>query len=297
MSLSHLEQLAVPVERKEATKGHPRVGSAIIQVIVYGLMIILAVLMLFPYIWMFANSFKPRDYFYAHPYVLVPRIVTLHTYQQAITLGRVGIYLRNSCTFATSVVVMQLLLDSLAAFAFARIRFPGRDVIFSIFLGTMMLPGAVLLIPSYVLIRNMGLANTYLGVVLPGFAGVFGIFLLRQFFLNIPSELEEAARIDGASLFRIYATIILPLAQPALITLAVFLFISEWSSYLWPLIVLNDWNKYPITVGIALYRDSQTLEWTNIFAASTLASLPLILLFLLTQRFIVGGISLSGMKS
>src|SRR5688572_13839604 len=209
----------------------------------YALLIALAALLLFPYGWMLSNSIKPSELFYTQPYAFLPGSATLDPYVQALTIGRVGIYLRNSITYSTAVVVAQLLIDSLAAFAFARLRFPGRDAIFAVFLATMMLPHSVLLIPSYLLIHWMGLADTYIGVVLPGFAGVFGIFLLRQFFLNIPAELEDAARIDGAGLLRIYSTIILPLAQPALITLAIFLFISEWSAYVWPLVVLNDWNK------------------------------------------------------
>jgi multiple sugar transport system permease protein len=279
----------------------PRTGTSTgrlaITVLIYAFLIALAVIMLFPYIWMLSNSFKPRDYFYTHPYVIIPQLVTLATYGQALTIGRIGVYLKNSFMYSSVVVVIQLFVDSLAAFAFARLKFPGKDAIFALFLATMMLPFSVLLIPSYLLITAMGLANTYVGVLLPEFGGAFGIFLLRQFFLNIPAELEDAARIDGAGILRIYARIILPLAQPALITLGVFLFMSEWSSYLWPLVVLNDWDKYPITVGIALYRDMSNIEWTNIFAASTLASFPLIVLFLLAQRYIVGGIMLSGLKA
>jgi ABC-type glycerol-3-phosphate transport system permease component len=286
------DPLSLPLGREVPV----RARGLLVEAAVYLVLIALAVVMLFPYVWMISNSFKPRDHFYTNPYAIIPEVVTLSTYAQALTIGRVGVYLQNSAIYATAVVVAQLLIDSLAAFAFARLRFPGRDALFALFLSTMMLPFSVLLIPSYLLIRTMGLTNSYLGVVLPGFAGVFGIFLLRQFFLNIPAELEDAARIDGAGLLMIYARIILPLAQPALITLGVFLFMAEWSAYLWPLIVLNDWNKYPITVGIALYRDMSNIEWTNVFAASTLASFPVVALFVLAQRYIIGGINLSGMK-
>ena len=286
------DPLSLPLGREVPV----RARGLLVEAAVYLVLIALAVVMLFPYVWMISNSFKPRDHFYTNPYAIIPEVVTLSTYAQALTIGRVGVYLQNSAIYATAVVVAQLLIDSLAAFAFARLRFPGRDALFALFLSTMMLPFSVLLIPSYLLIRTMGLTNSYLGVVLPGFAGVFGIFLLRQFFLNIPAELEDAARIDGAGLLMIYARIILPLAQPALITLGVFLFMAEWSAYLWPLIVLNDWNKYPITVGIALYRDMSNIEWTNVFAASTLASFPVVVLFVLAQRYIIGGINLSGMK-
>ena len=159
-----------------------------------------------------------------------------------------------------------------------------------------MLPYSVVLIPSYLIVYWFGLANTYVGVMLPGFAGAFGIFLLRQFFLNIPSELEDAARIDGATTFRIFWQIIVPLAKPALLTLGLFIFIFQWSSYVWPLIVLKDWDKYPLTVGIALFRSTTWTYWPNILAATTLGTLPLIVLFLLVQRYIIGGITLSGLK-
>jgi multiple sugar transport system permease protein len=291
-SIGFREEVAAPGSRVKRTI---RVGFP--MAIAYAILILLAAAMLFPYVWMIANSLKPVDYFYVKPYVIVPERVTLDTYVEALTVGHVGVFLRNSFTYAVAVVVVQLVIDSLAAFAFSRLRFPGRDAIFAVLLSTMMLPYSVLLIPSYLLIHSLGLADTYLGVVLPEFAGVFGIFLLRQFFLNIPSELEDAAKIDGAGLFRIYATIILPLAQPALVTLGVLLFMSEWNSYLWPLVVINDWNKYPITVGIALYRDMSSIRWPNVFAASTLASFPLVALFLLAQNYIVGGITLSGLKA
>jgi ABC-type glycerol-3-phosphate transport system permease component len=291
-----LERIRDPLSLPLGREVPVRARGLFVEATVYVVLVALAIVMLFPYVWMISNSFKPRDHFYTNPYAIIPEVVTLSTYAQALTIGRVGVYLQNSAIYAAAVVVAQLLIDSLAAFAFARLRFPGRDALFALFLSTMMLPFSVLLIPSYLLIRSMGLTNSYLGVVLPGFAGVFGIFLLRQFFLNIPAELEDAARIDGAGLLMIYARIILPLAQPALITLGVFLFMAEWSAYLWPLIVLNDWNKYPITVGIALYRDMSNIEWTNVFAASTLASFPVVALFVLAQRYIIGGINLSGMK-
>ena len=140
----------------------------------------------------------------------------------------------------------------------------------------------------------MLLTNT--GVVLPGFAGAFGIFLLRQFFLNIPRELEDAARIDGSGFFGTYWRIMLPLAKPAMVTLGVFIFLNEWSSFVWPLIILSDWKKYPVTVGIALFRDVNQINWPAVFAGSTIVSFPIVILFVLAQEYIIGGISLSGLK-
>lgn len=255
-----------------------------------------AVSMIAPYCFLLLNSFKTVEDFSTHPYSLWPRPIDFSAYVRAFTLGRVGIYLLNSLTYAVIGTVVQLAVDSLAAFAFARLRFAGRDILFSLLLATMMLPGAVTLIPVYLLIVKLGVADTRFGVMLPGFAGAFGIFMLRQFFLNIPRDLEDAARIDGCSMFGVYSRVVLPLSRPALITLGLFIFIGAWSDFLWPLVVLTDWDLYPITVGIASFRNEAWIYWNSVFAASVMASLPLIVLTVLAQRYLIGGISLSGMK-
>ena len=158
-------------------------------------------------------------------------------------------------------LTVQTMINSMAAYAFARVEFPGRGVLFLAVLATMMLPYSVLLIPTYLIVWRLGLANTVAGVVLPGFASAYGIYMLRQFFLSIPRDLEDAARIDGCGYFRVYWQVILPLAQPAIVTMAMFTFIGEWSNFTWPLVVLSDFKKYPITVGISLFRDQNYLFW------------------------------------
>ena len=255
-----------------------------------------AVTMIAPYIWLLANSLKTVEDFNTHPYSLLPRPLDFGAYARAFTVGRVGVYLFNSFLYAVVATAVQLFLDSLAAFAFARMEFRGKNVLFGLLLATMMLPGAVTLIPTYLFVVKLGVADTRLGVLLPGFAGAFGIFMLRQFFLNIPATLEDAARIDGCSAFGIYARIIVPLARPALMTLGLFIFIGAWSDFLWPLVVLTDWDLYPITVGIASFRGEAWVYWNSVFAGSVLASLPLIFLTIFAQRHLIGGISLSGMK-
>ena len=265
-------------------------------VFVYGMLVILAITMIFPYVWMIANSLKTVPGFYKNPYSIIPQPPTLTTYVYALTQGRIATYMRNSALYTISTVFTQLLLNSLAAYAFARVEFPGRDRLFMALLATMMLPGSVTLIPNFLVAHYLGLTNSYLGVVMPSFAGAFGIFLLRQFFLNIPQELSDAARIDGAGFFSIYWRIMLPLTQPALITLGVFVFLSQWNNFVWPLIVLSDWKRYPITVGIALFRDMHSTDWPAVFAASTAVSFPVVLLFFFAQEYVVGGISLSGLK-
>ena len=204
--------------------------------------------------------------------------------------------MKNSLVYAVIVVTIQTFVDTMAAYAFARIQFPGSNILFIGVLATMMLPYSVLLIPTYLIVHGLHLANTVAGVVIPGFASAYGIYMLRQFFLNIPRELEDAARIDGCGHFRTYWQIIVPLAQPAIVTMAMFTFIGEWSDFTWPLVVLSDFKKYPITVGISLFRDQNYLFWDRTFAACLFATVPVIILFALGQRFIVGGIALTGLK-
>ena len=221
----------------------------------------------------------------------------LKNYIDAFEYGRVHVYLFNSFLYAIVATAGQLLLNSLAAYAFARIQFKGRDFLFGLILSTMMLPPAVLLVPQFLVAQALGLVDTFWGVVVPVFGGAFGIFMLRQFFLNIPRTLEDAAMIDGCTRLGILFRIVLPLAKPALITLGLFVFLGTWNSFVWPLVILSDWDKYPLTVGLSLYREEAGgVGWPRIFAASALGSLPLIGLFLGAQRYLVGGLTFSGIK-
>lgn len=290
------QTLTRPDRRDRHTNLFPLITRQGFHVVIYLLLISLAISMLFPYVWMLANSFKSRSDFFTNPYTLVPMPPTISTYIDAFSIGRMNIYVVNSFLYAGTVLAMQLFINSLAAYAFARVDFPGRDYLFLAVLATLMLPGSVTLIPTFLIAHKLGITNSFWGVVLPGFVGAFGIFLLRQFFLNIPRELEDAARIDGCSFFGIYWRIMMPLAKPAIITLGVFIFLSEWSSFVWPLIVLSDWKKYPVTVGISLFRDVNSINWPAVFAGSTIVSFPIVFLFLIAQKYIIGGISLSGLK-
>lgn len=266
------------------------------KLVVYLLLLLLALAMLFPYYYMVINAFKGTRGFAADPYSLIPKTFSVESIIYAWSTGQISIFLWNSVIYACIVVVAQTFINSLAAYAFSRIQFPGRNALFMGVLATMMLPYSVLLIPTYLIVWSLGLANTIPGVVVPGFASAYGIFMLRQFFLNIPMEMEDAARIDGCSRWRIYFQIILPLAQPALVTIAMFTFIGEWSSFIWPLVVISNSKLYPITVGIALFRGEHSLYYDRVFAASLLATLPLLVIFFLGQRYIIGGISLTGLK-
>jgi multiple sugar transport system permease protein len=184
----------------------------------------------------------------------------------------------------------------MAAFAFARLQFKGRDTLFLVVIATMMIPSQVSLIPVFLIVQKLGLFNTYAGLIVPGLASGFGVFLLRQFFISIPKELEEAAYMDGASLWTIYWRIILPVAQPALATLAIFTFLGSWNDFVWPLIITNDVEMRTLPVGLSIFQGRYTSEYGITMAAAAIGSIPVIIAFLLFQKKITSGIALTGIK-
>ena len=284
-------------------------------------MIVGAALMVYPYAYMTGQSFKTRLEFAKDRTGLVPPRFQIderlrhmrgeesavnwpgadwplfHNYIDAVRIGRIDRYLANSFIYASLVTLVQLSTSLLAAYAFARMTFRGRDFLFLLLLSTMMIPPTVLLIPNFLVLKELGLVDTVWGVLLPGFAGAFGVFLLRQWMLNLPSELEHAARIDGCSTWGILRHVILPLSKPALITLGIFTFMGAWNAFEWPLVVLSNQDYYPLTVGLSLFQSDSYVDWPRIFAASAMGSVPLIAMFVIAQRYLVGGISLSGMKA
>ena len=284
-------------------------------------MIIGAIIMVYPYAFMLGSSFKTRKEFAEDRQSLTPARYQLghiladlrgeesardwpgadwplyQNYVDAIRYGQVDRYLANSFIYAVLITTAQLFFNILAAYAFARMHFRGRDLLFALLLSTMMVPPAVLLVPNFIVVRDLGLVDTLWGILLPSFAGAFGVFLLRQAFLNIPAELEQAARIDGCGSWGILWNVVLPLSKPALITLGLFTFMGAWNMFEWPLVVLSNQDYYPLTVGLSFFRAETSSDWPRIFAASAMGAAPLIALFLVAQRYLVGGISLSGMKA
>ena len=284
-------------------------------------MIIGAIIMVYPYAFMLGSSFKTRKEFAEDRQSLIPPrfqpgevLASMRgeesardwpgadwplyqNYVDAIRYGQIDRYLANSFIYAVLITSAQLFFNILAAYAFARMHFAGRDLLFALLLSTMMVPPAVLLVPNFLVVRDLGLVDTLWGILLPGFAGAFGVFLLRQAFLNIPAELEQAARIDGCGSWGILWNVILPLSKSALITLGLFTFMGAWNMFEWPLVVLSNQDYYPLTVGLSFFRAETSSDWPRIFAASAMGAAPLIALFLVAQRYLVGGISLSGMKT
>lgn len=260
-------------------------------------LIALGLLFLAPLLWMVSSSLKANDQLFVPQPIWFPSPPRWENYPKALTYIPFLTYLGNTLLICTLAVVGSLISCSLVAYGFARIDWPGRDLLFFALLATMMLPAQVTMIPSFLLFRWLGWYGTYKPLIVPAFLGnAFLIFLLRQFFLSIPKELSEAARIDGASEFTTFARVILPLAKPALATVALFTFLFHWNDFLGPLIYLNDQSQYTLALGLQQFLNAYRSEWGLLMAASTVVTGPIILLFFFTQRTFIQGIAMTGTK-
>ncbi len=263
----------------------------------------LALLWLAPIAWVVVTSLKPSENIVRLPPEWIPWPATGAHYQEVLwgssRTARIGRAFVNSLVVATGSVLVVLATSSMAAYPLARMRFPGRDLIFGILVGSLMIPNAVLLVPQYVLTQRIGWLSTYQGMIVPEAAMLFafGVFLLRQFFLAMPRELEDAALIDGAGPWQVFSRIILPLSQPVLAALAIFAFRSAWNDFLWPLIAVNKPEMFPLPVALALLRSAYSSEsYGPIMAGAALSALPLVVVFIVANRRIVEGVRLSGLK-
>ncbi len=255
------------------------------------------VIMAVPFAWMLFGSLKPTSELYSVPPTFIPTVWRPENYAALLERVPFAQYVFNSFEIAILVVVGQLISCSLAAFAFARLRFKGRDVLFVLLLAAIMVPAQVLVIPQFVLFRQLGWLNTHLPLIVPGFfGGAFGIFLLRQYFMTIPQELDDAARLDGASALRIYWHICLPLSKPALAALAVFIFMGNWNDLLGPVIYLTDYAKMTLTVGLAYLQGQYVTDWSVVLAGGVVSVVPILLIFIIAQRHFVEGMVISGLR-
>ena len=263
----------------------------------YAALIALGALYLLPLLWMIATSLKTGPQAIANPPTLIPSPIVWENFPKALTQINFPQALRNSLVYALPAVVGTVFSCSLVAYGFARIAWPGRDLVFIVLLGTMMLPGQVTFIPLYVIYAKLGWIGTFLPLVVPTFLGnPFFIFLLRQFFRGIPEELSSAARIDGASELQILLRIILPLSWPALITVALFTFIDKWGDFFGPIVYLNNADLYPLSVAVQTFQSAHKTDWPLSMAASVVISAPLVVLYFLAQRKFIEGITLTGIK-
>lgn len=257
----------------------------------------IALLMLFPLLWLLGTSLKsPSEDIFSFPPQLLPSQPTWDNFVLVWRTYPFAQYLLNSTIVAVLTVSLNLLFCSLAAYPLARLNFQGRDLIFAGVVSTIMIPFQIVMIPLYILTVNLGLRNTYLGVIFPALASAFGIFLLRQAFQGVPKELEEAARMDGCSELGLWWYVMLPAIRPALVTLAIFVFIGAWSDFLWPLIVLDRPEYYTLPLGVAKLASTLDLNWRLIAAGSIISIAPVLLLFLFLQRYIIPTDAGSGVK-
>ncbi len=265
--------------------------------VVYLVLIALSISFLSPFALMVSTSLKPEDRIFTETIEWIPRPIRWHNYVEALQSFPFLLYLRNTLFVCALVVVGTVLSSALPAYGFARLRWKGRDVLFLIMLATIMLPAQVTMLPVFVLFRTIGWTGTYLPLVVPPFFGsAFAIFLLRQFFLTIPQELSDAARIDGCSEWRIFWQIIVPLSVPALATVALFAFIGAWTDFINPLVYLTDENTYTLAVGLQTFVGRHSSEWNLLMAAATVVTLPLMVVFFFTQKLFIEGITLTGIK-
>ena len=248
-----------------------------------------------PFLWMISTSLKTDSQVLVYPPAWIPNPVAWGNYEQVTRLVPFWRFLVNTAIVAVTVTILELVTSSFAAYAFARLRFPGRDKLFLLYLATLMIPGQVTLIPNFLVISWLGWVDTYAALIIPAAFSAFGTFLLRQFFLTIPLELEEAAVIDGASRLRILLQVIVPIARPAIAVLAVFTFINYWNSYLWPLIIINSLEKATVPLGLGYFLSQNGNEWHLLMAACAISMLPTVVIVVLLQRHLVRGIAISGM--
>ncbi len=281
----------------------PRSGKGLVRwvvdILIWVVLIIVAIGMLLPILWMFATSLRPPAQSFSLPPSFFPTQWRWENYWNVITSERIKYPLLfwNSLYLAITVTCLQLATCSLAAFAFARLRFPGRDLLFFIFLAGMMIPGAVTMVPLFMIVSRLNLTDSHLSIILPAATSAFGVFLLRQFFMTLPAELSDAAKIDGAGHFTIYWRIMLPLVGPGLSALAVFAFLGNWNNFLFPLLFLTSRDK--MTLPLALVSLSGYMgsgSQSEILAAIFMSILPVALIFIVAQRFVLQGIALSGIK-
>lgn len=272
----------------------PENKYSISRIIVAILMLAAGVIMIIPVLWMLITSLKTKGQVYSPNWIPAP--FTLENYVSVFDKIPVASMIGNSMIVSLISTFFQLFIGTMAAYAFARIRFVGRNVLFTIFLGTMMIPAYILTIPLYLIIDGLGLIDTLAALILPRLVSVFAIFMLRQFFYSIPQELDESAFIDGASRFRVLFQIIVPLSKPAYAALFIFSFMNMWNDFMWPLIATNSETMRTIQVGIAYFKDANTIDYGATMAASLLASIPILIVFLCANRSFVQGITMTGIK-
>lgn len=288
-----------PKKRSQVRVWGKKYRKFIISIVTYILLIAGAIVFLIPLFWMISTSLKEQIRVLIFPPQWVPNPVRWSNYVEALTIFPFLVYFKNTLIVVALTSVGELLCCSMIAYSFARLRYPGRDIFFFIAIGTMMLPLQITMIPLYIIYAKLGWIDTLKPLIIPSFFGfAFYIFLLRQFFMTIPPELDDAAKIDGCSFLVIFWRIVLPLSKPALVTILIFNFVRQWNAFLWPLIVLNSETKRTIALGLAFFRgQTETITALHLLmAASVVAVIPCFILFVIAQRYFIRGIVITGVK-
>jgi alpha-1,4-digalacturonate transport system permease protein len=262
----------------------------------YGCLVLGTAVMFLPVLWIVLSSFKGLNEIYHIPPTFLPEQWIVSNYSGALERFPFLRYLTNSVFVTVVATAITLTINSMAAFALSKYRFPGRDAIFLVILGTLMIPLQVIMLPVYLVIAKFGMANSLWGIIIPPSATPTGVFLLRQYMLTIPDELVEAARMDGSSEFRVYWQVVLPLTRPALAVLTVFSVMWRWNDFLWPLIVINQDSLFTLQLGLARFRGELVTDWHYVLAMTVLSILPITLVFAVLQRYLVSGIATTGLK-
>jgi multiple sugar transport system permease protein len=308
-------------KRRRASEKERDTTSLRAKLATYLVLAPIAILFVAPFVWLISASMQQMSTIFANPPTWIPGDPTLDGYRGFLNVGHLSEaqegqghgdwrWFANSAFVATAITVMNTLFNAMCAYVFAKRRFPGRNVIFVLFLSTMMVPQQITLIPNYIIIQHIpffggndwtgsgghGWLDSYFGLIMPGVVSAFGIFLLRQYMLSIPDDLLDAARIDGAGEFRIFWSVVLPLCTPALAANAIFTFQGAWEDFLWPLIILSDPDRLTAPVGLALFVVQNRTSWNLLFAGSVIATLPMILVFMIFQRQFIRGIAVTGIK-
>jgi ABC-type glycerol-3-phosphate transport system permease component len=264
-------------------------GASLYLVAIYASLVVAAFIALVPFLYVISTSLKDQIALFKYPPEWIPSEPTLANFQNLVQEYPFGRWMFNSFIVASAVTVIKVVIDSMAGYAFAKMQFPGKDALFLVVLMTLMVPFAATLIPLFIIVRNLGLTNSYAGLILPALASPIGIFMMRQFIESLPTDLENAARLDGCSEFQIFRRVVLPLVRPGLVVLGVFTFMTQWTSYLWPLVIATREDMLTLTVGVQSLRSLFTVNWGLLSAGAVLSMLPLVIVFLFLQRYFIAG--------
>lgn len=261
-------------------------------------MVLVAIIIIIPLIWMFSTSLKLKSQLFTQQIYWIPKVITLENYTKILNnpTTPIGRWFLNTAFVATVSTALVLMVDSLAAYAYARLEFPGRKVLFGLLLATLFLPGVMFLVPNFVTVTQLGMLNHFSAIIIPTLAGVFGVFFMRQFYMTIPKELEEAAYIDGANVFQAYLQVILPLTKSAMATLAVITFLGVWNDFLWALLVLKDRAMQTLQPGLRTLQGAYTSEYGLMMAGAAIVAIPVLLIYIFLQRYVVQSVATTGIK-